>query len=409
MIRLLPGIAVIFVSTICGFGQKGDLLSSKAATAKDAKLLLQKAADACLKIRTIEYKIGQTHVDHNDQVPFAKATIRQARAAVAEIGFLPGRFIVDGDRSDKDGPRVRFAYSYDGRSFRILDPVEKVVKVVKSPTPYKAGQLLGSVGMIGISAFSDGAPFSRSLAEGEDYLYEGKRTVKGVECDVISFATVVKHPSFGSRKTQSRWFIGVRDGIPRGNQIGNVLSTIEILKLNDKKQPSDFFIPILSGYGEKLITGTEAMVKGLLPLGVQAPDFTLLDPAGNSHSLKDYRGKVIVMDFWGTWCVPCWKAMPIIQNLHEKYRDRGVVFFGISVADSEGDPVAFMKNKGFTYKLLLNGDAAAEIYRAITLPTLYVIGADGLIVHAETGYRPGAKDELDDVILRQLASLKNKD
>jgi thiol-disulfide isomerase/thioredoxin len=143
-----------------------------------------------------------------------------------------------------------------------------------------------------------------------------------------------------------------------------------------------------------MVTGVEPKNKGLLTVGSEAPEWNLSDPSGKAHSLKDYLGKVVLIDFWGTWCVPCRKTMPGIQILSERFKTREVAVFGISVADEEGNPVEYMKKSGYTYGLLLKGDDVATAYRAQVLPTLYIIGKDGKIIHAEFGHRPQAVEEL---------------
>lgn len=382
----------------------GNIAESKKVA--DAKQILQKAAEACLKIKTIQYTEDQFHTDHIDKTPFLTAIVRQAKANVPEMGFSPGKFMIEGKLNNDKQP-VKFAYSYDGKSFRVLDAPERTVQVVKSPTPYIAGQVLAETGQVGFPQFTQDKPFISFLEKGESFTYEGTRLINGIECDVVSFTLTFDNPSFGKRTSLSRWFIARKDSLPRGLEIGRTLKTIKILKINDSNSPTDYFIPILNGYSEKLITGKEVKGKGLLAPETAAPGWTLLDPQGKSHSLSDYRGKVVLLDFWGTWCVPCWKTMPVIQSLHERFKDRGVVVFGIAVADKEGNPVEFMKRKGYTYNLLLNGDDAAELYKAVQLPTLYVIGSDGKIIHAEYGFRENAEQELTAVIEQYLKSHKN--
>jgi peroxiredoxin len=380
--------------------------ATKLLNSVDAKQILQKAVEACLKIKTIEYTEEQFHTDHVDKVPFLSANIRQAKAKVPEMGFSPGKFIVEG-RINRDKQPVEFAYSYDGKSFRVLDAADKVVQVVKSPTPYIAGQVLADIGQVGFPQFTQEKPFISFLEKGENFTYGGTRLINGTECDVISFTQTFENPSLGKRTLTSRWFIGRNDSLPRGLEIGNTRRIIKILKINDTSSPTDYFIPILNGYSEKLITGKEAKGKELLPSETTAPNWTLLDPDGKSHSLSDYRGKVVILDFWGTWCVPCWKTMPVLQGLHEKFKDSNVIVLGISIADKEGNPVEFMKRKGFTYKLLLNGDEVADLYKAVQLPTLYVIGFDSKIIHAEYGFRENAKEELISIIEQYLKARKN--
>ncbi|MFT3880621.1 MAG: TlpA disulfide reductase family protein [Gemmatales bacterium] len=135
-------------------------------------------------------------------------------------------------------------------------------------------------------------------------------------------------------------------------------------------------------------------------------DWTLADSNGKKFTLKDFRGQLVVLDFWGTWCLPCRKGMPAIQALHDKFKARGVAVFGIAVADQEGDPVGYMKRMSFTYGLLLKGDSVAADYKASMMPTLYVIGVDGKILHAESGYREKAKEELNELIERSLNANK---
>ena len=366
-------------------------------TSFDPKELIQKSSEACQQIRTIEYTEEQFDSKH-EAPPELVATIRQARADVPSAGFLPGKFIVEGRVNKRDSNPEQFAYSYDGASLRILDPSERVVRVVKSPTPRVTGSLLAVFGLIGIPQFTQEQPFKALIDKAESSVYEGTRTIKGTPCHVVTITQVIDHPSLGKQRSTVRWFIGARDYLPRGNEIGENQKLIQILKVNAEHITTEYTLSAPAGYGEKLITGNEPRSRGLLVAGSIAPDWTLSDPRGRTHALKDYRGKVVLIDFWGTWCVPCRKTMPTIQALHEKYKDRGVVIFGIAVADNEGDPVGYMKRNGLTYNVLLKGDRTAELYRAEVLPTLYIIGRDGRIVHSEYGFRENAKDELTSVI-----------
>ena len=90
------------------------------------------------------------------------------------------------------------------------------------------------------------------------------------------------------------------------------------------------------------------------------------------------------MDFWATWCGPCRQIMPALQKLHEKYKDQGAVVIGMNCWES-GDPLAYMKDKGFNYGLIMNADEAAKAYGVSAIPTLYVIGKDGKVVHRSVG------------------------
>jgi thiol-disulfide isomerase/thioredoxin len=122
----------------------------------------------------------------------------------------------------------------------------------------------------------------------------------------------------------------------------------------------------------------------LLAVGDLAPDWKLADATGRTHSLSDYRGRVVVLDFWATWCGPCAALMPRMQKLHDKLLDKGAIVFGVN-AWERNDPVAYMKKKRLTYGLLLKGEEIAPAYGIINLPVVYVIGVDGKIIYRHEG------------------------
>jgi len=122
----------------------------------------------------------------------------------------------------------------------------------------------------------------------------------------------------------------------------------------------------------------------LLAVGTTAPDWELSDADGKFQTLAQYRGKVVVLDFWATWCGPCAEVMPQMQKLHEKYKDKAVVVFGVSSWE-KNDPAVLMKEKHYTYGLLLRGEDITDRYGVGTLPAVYIIGADGRIVYRHEG------------------------
>jgi len=130
-----------------------------------------------------------------------------------------------------------------------------------------------------------------------------------------------------------------------------------------------------------------------IKVGDLAPDFSLEDPQGKLHNLSDYRGKVVLLDFWATWCGPCRAAMPGMQKLHEKFGEKGLVVLGMNSWEND-DPVAFMKDQGFTYQLLLKADEAAAKYMVTGIPTFYLIGPDGRIVDGSVGFDRNAEERL---------------
>lgn len=122
----------------------------------------------------------------------------------------------------------------------------------------------------------------------------------------------------------------------------------------------------------------------LLALDEPAPEWKLIDDQGQTHSLSDYRGRVVVLDFWATWCKPCAEIMPQMQKLHEKFKGQAVVVFGVNSWENS-DSSALMKKKNYTYPMLLRGEEITERYKIKSLPVVYIIGMDGRIVYRHAG------------------------
>ena len=126
-----------------------------------------------------------------------------------------------------------------------------------------------------------------------------------------------------------------------------------------------------------------------------APDFTLEDLSANRVSLEQYRGDVVLLDFWATWCGPCRMAIPELVRLKEKYRDQGLVILGISVDDPQtnNDYLQKFKNRyKMNYPILRSNTKTAEDYFGTTqmaVPTLFIINREGKIVDKHVGFAPG--------------------
>ncbi len=134
---------------------------------------------------------------------------------------------------------------------------------------------------------------------------------------------------------------------------------------------------------------------------IKAPDFTLEDIHGNSVSLTDYEGKVILLDFWATWCAPCIKEMPVLQDLYDTYRDSGFEVIGISV-DEQGAVIVkpFLKKVGATYPNLIYSEEVVQDYGGGNpeilntygplqgIPATFIINRNGEIVQKYVGEVP---------------------
>lgn len=126
----------------------------------------------------------------------------------------------------------------------------------------------------------------------------------------------------------------------------------------------------------------------LLPPGERkpAPEFALQDNSGKTVSLKDYRGKVVLLDFWATWCHGCKLEIPWFVELSRKYRNKGVTVVGVSL-DSDGWKVVkpFLKTSQIPYQIVLGNDDVAKAYRVENMPDTFLIDREGHIATVYNG------------------------
>jgi peroxiredoxin len=108
------------------------------------------------------------------------------------------------------------------------------------------------------------------------------------------------------------------------------------------------------------------------------PDFKLTAPDGKKISLKDFRGKVILLNFWASWCVPCREEMPAMEKLYQEYKGDNFVVLAVAVKDRKQDALDFVKEIKITYPIALDPDAqVGGLYGAWGLPATYLIGPKG--------------------------------
>ena len=133
------------------------------------------------------------------------------------------------------------------------------------------------------------------------------------------------------------------------------------------------------------------------PSAKSAPSFTLQDLNGKQVSLSDFKGKVVILDFWATWCPPCVKEIPHFIALYEQYKDQGFAIVGISV-DRGGISVvkSFARKYQVNYPILMTDGQVDKAYGDIpSIPTTFVIDSAGNIRQKYVGYRDKAVFEAD--------------
>jgi peroxiredoxin len=128
-----------------------------------------------------------------------------------------------------------------------------------------------------------------------------------------------------------------------------------------------------------------------------APDFTLTDLSGKTVRLSDFKGKVVMLDFWATWCPPCRREIPDLIQLQNQYADKGFTVLGISLDDGGAATVKpFAQSIGMNYPLVIGNSQVTAAYGAIeAIPTTFLIGRDGMILKTYVGAQDKSEFQSD--------------
>ena len=133
-----------------------------------------------------------------------------------------------------------------------------------------------------------------------------------------------------------------------------------------------------------------------------APDFALKDADGKTVRLSDYKGKVVMLDFWATWCPPCKVEIPWLIDLERKNKDRGFEVLGVSMDDEGWEVVKpFMREVGMNYRVVIGNDATAEMYGNVeSLPETFLIDRESKIaaIHIGLASRKDFEDEVEQLL-----------
>jgi len=139
-------------------------------------------------------------------------------------------------------------------------------------------------------------------------------------------------------------------------------------------------------------------------VGRKAPPFSVEGLDGASLTLEQYAGRVLVLDFWATWCGPCRQAMPELGRLHERYEAEGLSIVGIT-DENRGKVMGFLKQTPVPYTIAIDTTrAAAQAYKVTALPTVWVVDREGRVQEVVVGGGPKALDKIEKAVQDALAA-----
>lgn len=121
-------------------------------------------------------------------------------------------------------------------------------------------------------------------------------------------------------------------------------------------------------------------------IGKKAPNFVLQDLNGEKHTLSDYEGKGVMLNFWATWCEPCQIEMPYMNNVYEEYKEKGVHIIAVNIGESEVVVNEFANRLKLQFPILIDSKSeVSDVYKVGNLPITYLIDKDGNVVASHPG------------------------
>ena len=206
----------------------------------------------------------------------------------------------------------------------------------------------------------------------------------------------------GTIHTESIYYFDPEYMLPAGGEFKSLqkIYTIKSFELEAKYDKQYFDISSVAE--EVVIDGNQIKAEGLPNIGAYIPDFNLEDIEGKMHQIPGSSSKLILLDFWGTWCAPCIKSMPGIQAIYKEFQAQGLAVYGVTVNDSAEKVQRFLSQNEYTYTFFPAGTQYAIELKLSTFPTVILVDNTGRVLHAEMGAREGMHEDLKRIIRSKL-------
>jgi len=161
-------------------------------------------------------------------------------------------------------------------------------------------------------------------------------------------------------------------------------------------------LAIISAIGLLVALYTGSAIAGVTK-GKAAPDFALKSMAGENIRLSELRGKVVMINFWATWCAPCRKEMPLLNDLYKKHKQSEFILLGVNIDNSEDKGKKMARKIGVTFPILFDvSKKVSESYGVSAMPFTVIIDRSGIVKHIHKGYLPGYEKKYDSQISKLI-------
>jgi peroxiredoxin len=152
------------------------------------------------------------------------------------------------------------------------------------------------------------------------------------------------------------------------------------------KNKSPIIFSILIAFSSLMLSSTASAVK----IRQAAPDFTLASNTGSNIRLKDLRGKVVMINFWATWCAPCRKELPLLNDLYNKYKSKGFVLLGVNIDEHSKLAKKMITELKINFPVLFDSSQkTSESYDLQAMPSTFIVDKNGIIRFSHYGYKSG--------------------
>lgn len=130
-----------------------------------------------------------------------------------------------------------------------------------------------------------------------------------------------------------------------------------------------------------------------------APDFALPRDNGEVVSLSEFRGQVVMINFWASWCGPCRQEMPLLEKIHQRYEPLGFTLLGVNVEENSSDAKAFLEDRPVTFPILFDPhNGVSKLYDVVAMPSTVLIDRQGNVRYLHHGFKPGYENDYQDQI-----------